>query len=277
MLKFIRANLVSPRTGNQYEERVRVDAVQLVNQHGGRRAVAPFPWSPVISDRLHMTTPAVPDVITIVGSSYFQPIADLVERLLKRPVSAPGPSGTGHWENGYAAAVTVLLVAVLESFTSRLRFMRTGEFEAGGMSVPDILRRYFSDLPNYDELVEVFLLRNIVVHNHVWHLNVSEFPETSTIATPQDLGFKTNQHYEPVVNVATKRTRQLALHATPTSVDRTDVAKVFDRVWGALWFMHSRSFQHTPLAGRTVGFRGERIQFEELAKVLHAEGGESAA
>jgi len=224
-----------------------------------------------------MITPAVPDVITIVGSSYFQPIADLIERLLKRPAPDPGPSGTGDWENGYAAAITVLLVAVLESFTSRLRFVRAGELEAGGMSVPDILQRYFPDLANHPELVEVFLLRNIVVHNHVWHLDVSDFPETSTIATPNDIGFKTNRHYESVVDVASKRTRKLALHATPTSVDRTDVRKVFDEVWSTLWFMHSKSYQHTPLAGRTVGFRGKFIHFEDLAKVLHAEGGESAA
>lgn len=62
---------------------------------------------PVNSDiRLRMTAPAVPDVITSVGSSYFQPISDLVERLLKRPHPFPGPAGAGDWENGYAAAIT---------------------------------------------------------------------------------------------------------------------------------------------------------------------------
>lgn len=224
-----------------------------------------------------MTTPAIPDVITIVGSSYFQPIADLVERLLKRGHPEPGLAGAGDWENGYAAAITVLLVAVLESFTSRVRFVRTGEFQAGALPVPEILQGYFPDLPNHDELVEVFLLRNIVVHNHVWHIDVSAFPETSTLATPQQVGFKTNMHYGSVVDVASKRTRILALHAMPTSVDRTDVAKVFEIVCRTLWFMHSKSYQETPLAGRIVGFRGKFVQFEELAVVLRTEGGECAA
>jgi hypothetical protein len=224
-----------------------------------------------------MTTPAIPDVITIVGTSYFQPITDLIERLLKRPAPDPGPSGTAVWENGYAASAVVLLVAVLESFTSRLRFVRPGEFETDGKSVADILRAYFPDLPNHDELVEVFLLRNIVIHNHVWHLDVSDFPATSTIATPREVGFQTNRHYESVVDFATKTTRKLALHATPTSVDRTDAAKVFDVVWCTLLFMHTKSYQHTPLAGRTVGFRGKYIQFQELSQILHAHGSGSAA
>ena len=224
--------------------------------------------------RLNMT---IPNVITIVGSSYFQPIADLTERLLKRPKPDTGPAGSGDWENGYAASVIVLLIAALESYTSRLRFVRTGEFEDGGLPVPDILKGYFADLQGHDELIEVFLLRNIVVHNHVWHLDVSAFPETNTLATPRDLGFRPNKHYESVIDMKTKRTRKLELHATPTSVDRTDVAKIFDVVWRTLWFMHRKSYEHTPLAGRRIGFRGKFMDFEELSDVLHAERGEDAA
>lgn len=221
-----------------------------------------------------MTAPTIPDVITIVGTAYFQPISDLVERLLTRSVSEPGPAGAGHHENGYSAAIVVLLIAVLESFTSRLRFLRAGEFDAGGKPVSEILQAYFADLPNHGELVEIFLLRNIVAHNHVWHLDVSTFPETTTIATPQDIGFKPNKHYESVVDLASRATRKLALHTSPTSLDRTDVAKVFNVVWATLSFMFTKNFQHTPLAGRTVGFRGKFIQFEELLPILLAEGGD---
>jgi hypothetical protein len=37
--------------------------------------------------RATMAPPAIPDVITVVSSAYFQPIADLVDNLLSRPVS----------------------------------------------------------------------------------------------------------------------------------------------------------------------------------------------
>lgn len=49
-----------------------------------------------------------------------------------------------------------------------MRFFRMAEV-VSEKDVPDQLLHFFPDLPNHDELKEVFLLRNIVVHNHVWH------------------------------------------------------------------------------------------------------------
>ena len=40
-----------------------------------------------------MTNPAIPDVISVVGSAYLQPITDLLENLLKQPISGKGPEG----------------------------------------------------------------------------------------------------------------------------------------------------------------------------------------
>ena len=113
-----------------------------------------------------MSQAAIPDLITIVGSSYFQPIADLTDNLLKNTAPAPYAAGTSSRENGYSASLTVLLVAVLESFVSRLRFLRNDEVPTG-KSTPDMLADFFPDLPNKEDLIEVFLLRNIVAHNHV--------------------------------------------------------------------------------------------------------------
>ncbi len=218
-----------------------------------------------------MPTPAIPDVITVVGSAYFQPISDLVENLLKRPQPDHYPVGTSHRENGYSASLIVLLVAVLESYTARLKFLRNAEVP-GGKGTPELLGELFPDLPTADELVEVFLLRNLVVHNHVWHLDVSDIEGKGapTIATPQQLGFQVNKHYSSVVNVPSRRTLKLGLNANPTAVDRTDVQKVFSVIWGTLAFMNSKDYSHTPLAGRTVRFRNANRQFEELLTELDA-------
>lgn len=220
-----------------------------------------------------MPSPAVPDVVTVVGSAYFQPIADLVQNLLRKPPGGPFPAGTGDRENGYSASLVVLLVATLESYTSRLRFVRHSELTAGGRSTPDLLAEYFPDLPTKDELVEIFLLRNIVVHNHVWHLDVSEseVAGSPTLSTPQELGFLTNKHYDAVVDVVARKTRKLGLPAIPTAVGRRDVLKVFEVVWSTLTFMNRKDFSATPLGGRTVGYGGKFRQFEELIGELSAD------
>ena len=216
-----------------------------------------------------MSQSAVQNIITIVGTSYFQPIADLIDRMLKNPHTADNTTRSSHFENGYAAAATVLLVATLESFVSRVRFLRNGEV-VSGKDVPDQLLHFFADLPNHQELAEVFLLRNIVAHNHVWHLDISAVEERGapTIATPKDLKFQTKKSYDATVDLGTRKTVLLRLSASPTSVDRYDVAIVFRVVWATLKFMNQKNFSHTPLAGQTVHFGGKRQQFEDLLEHL---------
>jgi hypothetical protein len=189
--------------------------------------------------------------------------------MLQHEPVADNSSRTGHFENGYAAAIVVLLVAILESFVSRLRFLRNGEV-VPGKDVPEQLGVFFPDLPHKAELSEVFLLRNIVVHNHVWHLALGDGTDAgaTTLATPKDLRFQTKKTYDSIVNVAERKTVVLGLSASPTSVDRYDVGVVFAVVWKTLVFMNEKNFSHTPLAGQAVKFGGKICPFGELAKVL---------
>jgi hypothetical protein len=212
---------------------------------------------------------AIPDIISIVGTSYFQPVADLIERMLQHEPVADNSSRTGHFENGYAAAITVLLVAILESFVSRVRFLRTTEV-VPGKDVPDQLEVFFPDLPYKAELSEVFLVRNIVVHNHVWHLALGEGtnPGATTLSTPKELRFQTKKTYDSIVNISGRKTVVLGLSASPTSVDRYDVGVVFGVIWKTLVFMNGKDFSHTPLAGQAVKFGGKICQFSDLAKSL---------
>lgn len=220
-----------------------------------------------------MTHPAISDVISVVGFSYLQPITDLVENLLKEPLSKNGPGGVSMHENGYSSSIVVLLVALLESYTARVRFLRRSEGVAGNKSTPELLSEYFPGLPLKDELVEVFLIRNVIAHNHIWHLDVSDFDNVGspTLKSPKELGFNTNKQYEQVVNIETRETRLLKLNINPTSVDRTDVRKVFDVVWRTLQFMNSVSSSDTPLAGSSVKFRGKRYKFENLFNEIQSD------
>ena len=192
-------------------------------------------------------------------------MADLIDKLLSKPAPGVYPAGTSSRENGYSVAITVLLVAVLESFVSRLRFLRNAEVMSG-KDVPEQLQIFFPDLPNKEDLAEVFLLRNVVVHNHVWHLDVSDVEANgaSTLANPKDLKFQTKRSYDAIVDLAMRKTRRLGLNVNPTAVDRWDAGVVFRVIWDTLLFMNAKNFSHTPLAGQTVQFRGKFEQFEKL-------------
>ena len=47
-----------------------------------------------------MSFSPVDDVVTVVGSAYFQPVADLVQNLLCKDPGGPFPGGSGVRENG---------------------------------------------------------------------------------------------------------------------------------------------------------------------------------
>jgi hypothetical protein len=220
-----------------------------------------------------MNAQSIPDIITIIGESYFQPIADLIARLLEKEAPRPVAMGTTGRENGYSAAIVILLVATLESYVARVRFTRRDEIARlkGASSVPDLLKELYPGLNLHDELLEVFLLRNLVAHNHLYHLDVSSggVAKAEMLGGPLDFGISVNRHYAYLVDQKSRKTKFLSLNANPAAVDRGDAKRAFEVVWKTLWFMHKTSYSDTPIgAGRTIVFRRKRLQFEELRQYL---------
>lgn len=210
------------------------------------------------------------DTISVVGTAYFQPISDLIDKLIAFHHSNDARSNVGHYENGYAAALTILLVALLESFCSRLHFCRTDEL-LPKKDIPTNLTHLFPGFPYEEQLKEIFLLRNIVSHNHVWHRTTNTIDKhlDETIKTPKDLKFDPKQTYFEIVDETKTRTKLLGLHAIPTDASLSDVEIAFTYVWKTLVFMQQKNSSDTPLGGRTITYRGRRIQFEELLQKLN--------
>lgn len=210
------------------------------------------------------------DTISVVGTAYLQPIADLIDKLITFHQRKDPESEVSHNENGYTAAVTILLVALLESFYTRLHFCRTDEL-LPKKDIPTNLAHLFPDFPYEEELKEIFLLRNIVVHNHVWHRTTNTVDKhlDETIQTPRDLKFNPKQNYSEIVDENRAKTKLLGLPAIPTDAKLSDAAIVFEYVWKTLFFMQQKNHSHTPLGGRSVTYRERRIQFEELLQKLN--------
>ncbi|MFT6437497.1 MAG: hypothetical protein ACJAVI_005571 [Candidatus Azotimanducaceae bacterium] len=214
-------------------------------------------------------TNAIPDIVTIVGPSYFQPIADLVEAMLDKPRPKASPTGSGFREPGYAASLIVLSVAVLESFAARAKYCRADEAKGAPNNIPDLLLHLYPNLINHAQLIEAFLIRNVACHNHVWHLDNRDSPNSAdTIKTPKELGAITNRHYDVVVNTNTRRTNILELNASPSSLDRHDVLKVMEVVWETLTLMNKKDFSVTPLVNDGIVFRRERKRYSDLMSYI---------
>jgi hypothetical protein len=179
------------------------------------------------------------DLITIIGEGYFQPIADLVEKWLARPLPPPpNKIQSGFYENGYAASVVLLLVAMFESYVLRLRYLE----DAKGKPVPTniknatkVINHVFPRLRHKKALEDVYVLRDVLIHNHLWEIDYQwggSQPMVLKRATRSPASG--DKKYDRRVNSGTRRTKALRLSALPTRVNRTDVRKVFNTVWKTL-------------------------------------------
>ena len=108
--------------------------------------------------------PGHPDkLVTVLGSAYFQPIADLVERLIQRKRARPTRVQSTHHESGYAAAGVLLLVAMFESYISRVRFTQPKLVTDATRSAVDVVLSVFPKLRHRKALEEVYVLRDLLI------------------------------------------------------------------------------------------------------------------
>ncbi len=206
-------------------------------------------------------------IVSILGSAYFHPLAALTERLLELP--PPDPSGRDgkvpSQENGYAAAICVLAAVCLESWVMRLRYFVPSHAAAQERFSIDFLKAVYPAIPNPDELAEVIVLRDLLAHNHVWEI-LRGWDDTYVIsvqAATKD-PMSGDKKYMKYVDLTTRKTRLLRLNILPTAVDRDDAKVVLNKMWSALMFFESQDkslvfVSHTPFM-----FRGKKSYFERM-------------
>lgn len=209
-------------------------------------------------------------LVTIIGSAYFQPIADLIDRWLatqRRP--SPNKVQSGYYEHGYAASVALLLVAMLESYISRLRFVQHAKIPSTVSKPLEIVTCMYPKLRHMKALTEIYVLRDTLMHNHLWEIDYEWGGSPAMVlkgATKHPA--YGDRKYKARVNEKTRRTRALNLNVVPSRVDRRDVLKVFDTVWKTLLRFEATGRFQCYVSHEHVRFRGKIVLFSELRQEL---------
>ncbi len=141
-------------------------------------------------------------ILSVLGSQYYQPIADLVERLLEKEYQKPDRVSAGHRESGYAAAIIILSAAVLESFVQRDRYFYAKRDGSPISELPVAMYlKQVNKYPRHHRLEELFEVRNAVAHNHIWHIEfeVTFPPKTTPLAKKLDCAVmgRKEEAYDP--------------------------------------------------------------------------------
>lgn len=201
-------------------------------------------------------------IVTVLGSAYLQPIADLIERLIQRERARPSRVQSTHHESGYAAAGVLLLVAMFESYVSRVRYTQPKRVVNSARRAVDVVLSVFPKLRHRKALEDVYVLRDLLMHAHLWKIEYEWGGPVPMILKSATLHpAYGDKKFTARVNHVTQRTKALNLSVFPTRVDRRDLLKVFETLWKTLlrfeskkWFTCNVSSQHVRFKGKTVLF-----------------------
>jgi hypothetical protein len=206
--------------------------------------------------------------VSILGAGYFQPVADLVSQMLKHSMAKRNAVRAAYYDNIYSASVILLLVAALESYATRLRYFKGPPPPEVRLTVAKYIEHVFSDFPFSKALTEVFVLRDVLFHNHLWVLESSWRPTKLHSATL--VPHREDKKYLAVVNQRSRRTKNLRLHIVPTRVDRRDALKVIDTVMEVLLFIEGKNRNFCYVSHQNVVFKKRNRPFSDVRDALAA-------
>lgn len=189
-------------------------------------------------------------LISIAGNSYTYPIADLVFQLTRCKRDASYPDTPLSSEVDYSTVIILLLVLMAESYLARVRhFDKTTDAKTKKWAMT-----YLASLDGCKRLAnkfgEVYLLRNAIVHNHVfeyeqvWNSNGDYRDRKFSIDTSWqgERGATAYSKYVEIKKYAEPKTKLLGLRVTPTRMGREDALTVFEIIYRVLKQLHKKKY-----------------------------------
>ncbi|MBI3805643.1 MAG: hypothetical protein HY282_17980 [Nitrospirae bacterium] len=182
--------------------------------------------------------------VPVLFASLLQPIVDLFDHMEKKEPKGPNEVQASKHENGYAASIAVLTVIVIESVCNRARHVyglvdRNGavqtlrELQAGGLA---------------DDVEELFVLRDVIAHNHIWEAIAEDDTTGLTLVSATKHPSYGDAKFNRTVDLEIRQTRRLHLDIFPARIHRQTAIVVLQKCVEVLRFLENSD---TRLVGST--------------------------
>ena len=200
------------------------------------------------------------DYISVIGMGHLYSVARLMEALLELKLDPPGDLATPV-ENGYSVGIVALSVLFAESAIRRTAQIRS---DADPWSALDYSEKAFPEYERIHELEEVFVLRDVVVHNHIWGLEISWDIDGNVLFGGATRLSKGNRRLASVVDEAGRKTKRLGLNLLPTAISHIDALKVFTEAIRFVMWLESTQRLYFPLSDQVLKFQGRAMRLGEF-------------
>lgn len=171
------------------------------------------------------------DYIPIIGTNWAWPIVVIWQELKGLPARRPNEVQTGALENGHSVAIVAMASFMVESYLSRMKYIlreRNELEDTFAKSTPiELFRRIVTDSGLADDLEELFVARDAVVHNHVWDSVICWTDDgMEFVGTPEHVRqLSGDKKFDKVIDRGKRATRRLELNLFPNRVGREDTKK----------------------------------------------------
>lgn len=204
-------------------------------------------------------------IVSIIGASYFVPISLLIEKLVELPKLSKNQVQVSSMENGHSASIILLLVSMFESYVMRVRYINRQNVPIERGQVVPFIQNLYPDYDKIVELTEVFVVRDVIAHNHLWEIDYSigEDPSMSINAAKKEPSAG-DRKYRGSVKPETMETTYLRLNVNPIKISRLDAYKVFEIIWETLLFFEKKNKNQCYVSILPVRFKDKNRVFGDL-------------
>lgn len=167
------------------------------------------------------------DYYSVLGDSLIEPIVVLVDKATSTRLAGPNQVQASVIENGYSSAIILLLVVMLEGMTNYVNLHNSG-FEPfkNKYSAVSALKYYTKNILN-NEIDELFVIRDVIAHNHIWETRVSSNDRMIHVKEPILRDEYGDRKFTENVDFITRTTKKLELNVFTTRINWKDVEIVF--------------------------------------------------
>ena len=206
------------------------------------------------------------DYVPVIGFSYFWAITSLLESLESIPPTPPNEVQASNRENGCAAALIALTAFLFESATGRAQYIKN---ITPAVSPLKYIRNYHPDPSVYDDIEEIFVVRDIIAHNHIWDARIGHNAsgDLQLLSATLRAGYG-DAKYNRVVDRSTRMTRRLGLNAFPTRIWYNDSVIVLRKGIDFLLQLEADDRRIFALTNQPIKYKGQVQMFVQLVRSL---------
>jgi hypothetical protein len=212
-----------------------------------------------------MNTEYTSGYLSIIGVNFLHPIGVLLDELFSLEPRDPNEVQSSPLENGYSISLIMLTVLMVESFIRRIQFICEKEEIRSPLQ---FIRQVFPDYEKIDEVEELFVVRDVIAHNHVWGCQILWDANGKMKFKSIDKRLGGDKKFDRVIDMKNRKTRCLDLNLFPTRINREDVSVVLNKALDLLLYLEEMNRNYVYISPQFLMIKRNPVLFVDYVRGL---------